>query len=175
MHAQLRDIEVGDVVVVFTDECGDRAILGQLVAKYVLLYKRAAALVVFGMIRDRAALLRDGSRIWFQGFTPLGCTNEPVAPFPQDKADLIRDKYESGVAICDSGGVAFIERGLVSEETLNRLKWIEAQEDLWFYCLDTLKWSTDDIVCKRRYLEESGEIPIALLGPVTRAYENGTA
>lgn len=172
MHAQLTGIEPGDVVVIFAEQCENRAILGQLVAKYALLYKQAAALVVFGMIRDRAALLRDGARIWSQGFTPLGCTNEPVEPFPEAAAALLREKYQGGVAVCDSGGVAFLESCLINEETLNRLKWIEAQEDLWFYCLDTLKWSTDDIVCQRRYLTEPGEIPSALLTPLTRALES---
>jgi 4-hydroxy-4-methyl-2-oxoglutarate aldolase len=29
------------------------------------------------------------------------------------------------------------------------------QEDIWFFCLDTLKWDTKKIVCDKDYLKES--------------------
>ena len=31
---------------------------------------------------------------------------------------------------------------------------IEQQEDIWFDCLDRLKWDTFDIVCLKKYLED---------------------
>jgi 4-hydroxy-4-methyl-2-oxoglutarate aldolase len=37
---------------------------------------------------------------------------------------------------------------------LTRLRQIEMQEDIWFFCLDTLKWDTKKIVCDRAYLTE---------------------
>ena len=30
------------------------------------------------------------------------------------------------------------------------------QEDIWFFCLDTLKWDTKKIVCDKAYLTEQG-------------------
>lgn len=30
------------------------------------------------------------------------------------------------------------------------------QEDIWLFCLDTLKWDTKKIVCDRAYLTEQG-------------------
>jgi hypothetical protein len=29
------------------------------------------------------------------------------------------------------------------------------QEDIWFFCLDTLKWDTKKIVCEKAYLKET--------------------
>ena len=42
----------------------------------------------------------------------------------------------------------------ISEKLINKLKFIELQEDIWFYCVDTLKMSTFDTVCQKKYLEE---------------------
>ena len=33
-------------------------------------------------------------------------------------------------------------------------KRIELQEDIWSFCLDTLKWDTKKIICQKAYLEE---------------------
>ena len=38
---------------------------------------------------------------------------------------------------------------------LARLNHIEMQEDIWFFCLDTLKWDTKKIVCEKAYLKET--------------------
>ena len=38
---------------------------------------------------------------------------------------------------------------LINQNTLDRLHFIELQEDIWFYCLDTLKWSTYKTICKK--------------------------
>jgi 4-hydroxy-4-methyl-2-oxoglutarate aldolase len=163
MHSQIEKVEPNDVVVIFTSNCDNFAIFGELVAKYLLLYKQASGVVVFGLIRDKAAVTRNGYRIWSQGFTPLGCNNTQVENFDPEKADSIREKFEGGIAICDAGGVTLIESNLVNSETLERIKEIEALEDLWFYCLDVLKWSTYEIVCEKKYLKETSEIPRALL------------
>ena len=39
---------------------------------------------------------------------------------------------------------------------LTRLHRLEMQEDIWFFCLDTLKWDTKKIVCEKAYLQETG-------------------
>lgn len=41
----------------------------------------------------------------------------------------------------------------INENLIHKLQFIEFQEDIWFYCMDTLKMSTYDIVCKKRYLQ----------------------
>jgi 4-hydroxy-4-methyl-2-oxoglutarate aldolase len=156
VHEQIRQVQEGEVVMIFTHGCdADRAVIGELIAKYALLYRGAAAIVVEGPVRDVAVLRRENYALWSVGSSPLGCYNKPVEPYPQDLEAAIRDKYEGGLAICDDGGVTVISRNLVNEDTLKRLHRVEMQEDIWFYCLDTLKWDTKKIVCEKAYLNET--------------------
>lgn len=166
LHSHLENAQPGEVLLIFTHECESRAVLGSLVTKFLGLYRQVAGIVVLGLARDRASLLREDAKLWCEGYTPLGCVNEPGPLFPPDEAQRLRDMYDGGVAVCDGGGVVAITADKVGPELLDRLHWIEAQEDLWFYCLDTLKWTTRDIVCHKRYLTESSEIPAALLDKV---------
>lgn len=156
VHEQIRDVKEGEVVIIFSHECNERAIIGELVAKYILLYKRATALVVQGLVRDAAAIKRQNYSVWAEGVSPLGCFNHPAESYPQDMEKQIRKKYEGGVAVCDDGGVTIISSDRLNEEMLTRLKRIEMQEDIWFFCLDTLKWDTKKIVCDKAYLTEQG-------------------
>jgi len=156
VHEQIREVEEGEVLIVFTHQCEERAILGDLISKYILLYKGAAAVVVQGHVRDAASLRREGYAIWSEGVSPLGCYNTPAAPFPKELEDKLREIYEGGVAVCDEGGVSVIPRTMISAEMLTRLERIEMQEDIWFFCLDTLKWDTKKIVCDKAYLTETG-------------------
>ena len=45
VHEQVRDTEKGDIVYIETFDCKDRAIVGELVSKYVLLYRQAEAII----------------------------------------------------------------------------------------------------------------------------------
>jgi 4-hydroxy-4-methyl-2-oxoglutarate aldolase len=155
VHEQARSIEPGEIVVVFTHECGDRAILGELVAKFVLLYQQAEALVIDGKVRDAHAIRRQNYSVWSSGVSPIGCFNEERAPYPEARRLELLDQYEGGIAICDEGGVVVIPANLVGKEMLSRLHRIEMQEDIWFFCLDTLKWDTKKIVCDKAYLDET--------------------
>jgi 4-hydroxy-4-methyl-2-oxoglutarate aldolase len=156
VHEQIRHVKEGEVVLILTHGCEiDRAIIGELIAKYVLLYLGAAAIIVQGPVRDAAVLRREGYAIWSAGVSPLGCFNKPVKPYPSSLEAETREKYEGGVAVCDDGGVTIIENTLLNEDTLERLNCIEIQEDIWFYCLDTLKWDTKKIVCDKAYLTET--------------------
>lgn len=155
VHEQIKTINEGDVVIIFASNCDpERAIIGELVAKYLLLYRRAAAIVVQGPVRDASAIRREGYPIWSYGLSPLGCFNYKADPFPKEHEDKIRDTYEGGIAICDDGGVAIMKRSILNKDMLRRLKQIEMQEDIWFFCLDTLKWDTKKIVCDKAYLKE---------------------
>lgn len=152
VHEQIIDVEEGDVVIIFAHNCNERAIIGDLIAKFLTLYKGAAALVVVGNVRDVSALKREKFPIWSTGFSPLGCYNTPAEGFPKTLESELREKYNGGVAICDDGGVAVISKKLLNKNVLERLHRIEMQEDIWFYCLDTLKWDTKKIVCDKDYL-----------------------
>lgn len=154
VHEQIREVKKGEVVIIFSHECEDRAVIGDLVCKYLLLYKGAAAVVVKGLIRDAARLKRERYAVWAEGVTPLGCYNTPGESFPSDIEIKLRKSYENGVAICDDGGVTVIPEGELGKDMLGHLQQIEMQEDIWFYCLDTLKWDTKKIVCDKAYFTE---------------------
>ena len=110
--------------------------------------------MVKGMIRDAARLKRERYAVWAESVTPLGCYNTPGEPFPNEIEKQLRKSYENGVAICDDGGVTVIPEGELGKDMLCRLQKIEMQEDIWFYCLDTLKWDTKKIVCDKAYFTE---------------------
>lgn len=156
VHEQIRHVRQGEVVIIFAHACdSDRAIIGDLISKYTLLYRGAAAIVVQGPVRDVAALRREGYAVWSDGVSPLGCFNSPVEPYPAHLEAEKRTSYEGAVAICDDGGVTVIPAHLLNSEMLQRLQRIEMQEDVWFFCLDTLKWDTKKIVCEKAYLNET--------------------
>ncbi len=155
VHEEIRDVEKGEVVIILSHKCDGRGVIGDLVSKYALLYKGAAAIVVQGKVRDAAALRRSGYAVWSEGVTPLGCFNTPGAPYPKVMEMEMRQYYAGGVAVCDDGGVTVIPKSRLNEETLSRLHRIEMQEDIWFFCLDTLKWDTKKIVCDKAYLTEN--------------------
>lgn len=159
VHEGAREVEEGEVVLIFTHNCDNRAILGDLIAKYVLLYRGAAALVVDGMVRDASRLLREGYAIWSKGVSPLGCFNTPADPFPAKLEKELRQQTDGGIAVCDGGGVVVIPSDRINGDTLERLQRIELQEDIWYYCLDTLKWDTKQIVCDREYLSNPDVLP----------------
>jgi 4-hydroxy-4-methyl-2-oxoglutarate aldolase len=155
VHEQVRETQRAEIPVVFTHETAGRAVLGELVSKFILLYRASPGLVVDGPIRDVAAIRRHQFAVWSAGHSPIGCFNRPAAAFPTELESSIREKYQGGIAVCDDGGVVLIERCLVNEELLHKLHRIEMQEDIWFFCLDTLKWDTKKIVCDKAYLTET--------------------
>ena len=55
--------------------------------------------------------------------------------------------------VCDDSGVVMIPKDKIDEHLLTRLDFIEFQEDIWYYCVDTLKMSTFETVCLKKYLE----------------------
>lgn len=159
VHEQLRAVQPGEIVLIYVHDCDNKAIIGDLVSKYLFIYRQVAAVVVDGLVRDAARLLRENYPIWTLGVTPLGCTNKPAPPYPETKADKLRNDYDGGLAICDDGGVVIIPSRHLGKELLDRIQRIELQEDLWYYCLDTLKWDTKRIVCDNEYFSDLDVIP----------------
>ena len=175
VHEQIRDVKDNEVIIIFTHGCEGRAIIGDLISKYTLLYKGAAAIVVQGMVRDVAALRREGFAVWSEGVSPLGCYNVPAEAYPADLERKMRETYENGIAVCDDGGVTVIPSTMINAEMLKRLHRIEMQEDIWFFCLDTLKWDTKKIVCDKAYLKETdllSSVHIEQLNELTRPLDS---
>ena len=156
VHEQIKRVKPGEVVIIFTENFDDdRAVIGDLISKFVLLYKQASAIVVNGNVRDTARLIRDRYAIWSVGVSPLGCYNKHLGNFPHESTLSLNDMYNDGIAVCDDGGVTVIPQVCINEDMLNRLQRIEMQEDIWAFCLDALKWDTKKIVCDKEYLKET--------------------
>jgi len=59
IHDQLRAFPEGAVLVAEPIDCNSRAIFGSLVAKFLMLYRQACAIVVMGPLRDMPHLIKD--------------------------------------------------------------------------------------------------------------------
>lgn len=155
VHEQIQTMEEDCVVFVEAFDCGERAIFGELVSKYILLYHQSRAIVVNGKLRDAAALIKEKWPIWCSGFTPVGCFNKkPSTPLDEERRKEAFEKYDGAIAVCDDCGVVIIPKDRITEEFLKGLQNIEMQEDIWFDRLDHYKESTFEIVCEKKYLKD---------------------
>lgn len=155
VHEQLVDVCEGDVVYIEAIECEKRAIIGELVSKYILLYRQGVAIVTNAKMRDAGALIRENYPIWCNGVTPVGCFN--VKPEPGLDINIVRKQkelYDGSIMVCDDCGVVMIPKEYHTEEFLDKIIAIEEQEDIWFDRLDRKKENTFEIVCLKNYLKE---------------------
>ena len=155
VHKQLAESnDIKDkILFVYNVNC-DRAVFGDLVTKYIMLYKRAKAIVIKGKLRDAHTLIKEKYPIWLQDISPIGCVNRPNGPeIDPILLQEIKDKYDGSIMVCDDSGVVMIPKDKIDDRLLTKLEFIEFQEDIWFYCVDTLKMSTFDTVCEKKYLE----------------------
>lgn len=155
VHKQLAESDdIKDkILFVYNVNC-DRAIFGDLVSKYIMFYKRAKAIVINGKLRDAHRLIKENYPIWLQDVSPIGCVNRPNGPeIDPVLLQEIKEKYDGSIMVCDDSGVVMIPKDQIDEKLVTKLEFIEFQEDIWFYCVDTLKMSTFDTVCKKKYLE----------------------
>lgn len=152
LHRQLADADLKDkILFVYNVNC-DRAVFGDLVSKYILLYKRAKAIVINGKLRDAHTLIKENYPIWCDGVSPIGCVNyQNGEDLSEEQLAELKAKYDGAIMVCDDSGVVMIPKDRIDQQLLTKLEFIEFQEDIWFYCLDTLKMSTYDIVCLKKY------------------------
>lgn len=155
VHKQLAECDdIKDkILFVYNVNC-NHAVFGALVSKYIMLYKRAKAIVINGKLRDAHVLIKEKYPIWLQDVTPVGCVSrhngQDIDP---DLLQKIKNDYDGSIMVCDDSGVVKIPKDSINEKLLTKLQFIEFQEDIWFYCIDTLKMSTYDTVCLKKYLE----------------------
>lgn len=156
VHEELNRDPVTDQIV-FIDgvDVNNRAIIGDIVSKYILLYLGNRAIVCSGKMRDAHILLKENYPIWCSGVSPVGCFNKPVdqTEFEREISER-RDKLQGSVAVCDDSGVVVIPKNLLTEEFYQKLAAIEEQEDIWYDCVDRKKWSTYKTICLKDYLKE---------------------
>lgn len=165
IHEQGEKLRDGGILFVDTFECNDKAAFGDLVSKYFILYKRMQGLVVNGLIRDAHTLRKENYAIWSLGTTPLGCSNVNIESPPHvvEEAKKRKQYFEGSIMVCDDSGCTMIDKEMITEETLKKLEFMELQEDIWYYCLDTLKWSTYETICLKKYLTDKSVLPSVLI------------
>ena len=155
VHDQIQDIEEDHIIFVDSYQCENRAIFGELVSKYLILYRQSRGVIVNGYMRDAAALLRENWPIWCKGFNPVGCFNrKPTKEIDKAWVERQRNKFEGAIAVCDDCGVVIIPPERHNDVLLDSLKEIENQEDIWFDRLDHFKENTFEIVCQKKYLKD---------------------
>ncbi|MBD5261367.1 MAG: RraA family protein [Bacteroides sp.] len=155
VHKQLAECDdiKGKILFIYNVNC-DRAIFGDLVSKYIMLYKQAKAIVINGKLRDAHSLIKEKYPIWLEDVSPIGCVNTINGPeIDPELLQVIKDRYDGSIMVCDDSGVVMIPKDRIDEKLISKLEFIEFQEDIWFYCVDTLKMSTFDTVCLKKYLE----------------------
>ena len=157
VHEQLHHLNLEDKIVYIHGINCNRAIFGDLVSKYILLYKKAKAIVVNGKVRDAHTLIKEKYPIWATGVSPIGCVNiKNDEPVDNDLYLSLKEKYDGSIIVCDDSGVVLIPNEKINETLIEKLNFIEYQEDIWFFCLDTHKMSTYEIVCEKQYLTRKG-------------------
>lgn len=155
VHKQLAEADDirGKILFIYNVNC-DRAIFGDLVTKYIMLYKGAKAIVVNGKLRDAHTLIKENYPIWLIDVSPIGCVNRVNGPeINSALLEEIKTTYDHSIMVCDDSGVVMIPNNLIDKKLITKLNFIEFQEDIWFYCVDTLKMSTFETVCQKKYLE----------------------
>ena len=155
IHQQLENIREGDIVFVETHNCKNKAAFGELVSKFILYQKKAKAIIINGFLRDVNKIIKEDLPIWCKGVTPIGCFNRKN-PLTLDNQIVKqwKEKYQDSIAICDDSGVVVIPKNRINDELIRKLRFIEIQEKIWFYCMEVKGWSTFDIVCRKKYLEK---------------------
>ena len=148
MHRDIEDLQPDTILLVDLIDCDDRAPLGDIVAKYALLYCGASAIVVNGKVRDAARLIKENWPIWSIGASPIGCVNTESDGHADVELDL---EMANGIAVCDDSGMIVIPKSKISEDFLIGLDQIEALEDAWYECIDRRKLSTFQTICLRAY------------------------
>lgn len=156
VHEDLDRNPVSDkVILIDAIDVDGRAVIGDIVSKYILLYLQNTAIVCTGKMRDAPILVKENYPIWCSGVSPVGCFNVPV---DRDSFETVveerRNLFQGAVAVCDDSGVVVIPKQELTEEFLKKLAAIEEQEDIWYDCIDRKKWSTYKTICLKDYLRE---------------------
>lgn len=154
IHKAITFLEKNQILLVTSDREAIQSIafMGELMIKAALLYQQAEAIVTTNPIRDAARIKRENYSVWANGVSPIGAVNSP-------DQEMMIGMNDSGILIADDGGVVVIPEKVIDSDLLIRLQLIEDQEDLWSYCINTLKWTTHKTIVEKHYLQDQSEFP----------------
>lgn len=155
VHESLAKEPVSDKII-FVDavDVHGRAVIGDIISKYALLYMGNKGIVCTGKVRDAHILIKENYPIWCKGVSPVGCFKTPITTIEfADEIEKQKDFYQGAIAVCDDSGVVVIPKEKITEDFYHRLEHIEEQEDIWHDCIDRRKWNTFQTVCLEEYLK----------------------
>jgi len=174
LHKQITNIEENKIIFIDTFNCENRAVLGDIVSKYIMLYKNAKAIIVNGLVRDVHRLKKEDYSMWSLGYTPLGCYNKEVI-LEESIESQIKERqeiFQNSLIVADDSGCTLIDNNQINSEFLKKLEFIELQEDIWYFCMDTLKMNTYETICLKQYLDNEKEILPKTLRDKLQSFEN---
>lgn len=154
VHKAIEFLREGEILLVTSNskDAPRVSLIGELMIKSAILYKSASAVITTCNVRDTARIKKENYPVWALGSSPIGASNNPAE-------EIIYGDHNDSIAVADDAGVVVIPRTHIDELMLNRLQLIEDQEDLWSFCINTLKWSTYKTIVEKAYLSDSSEIP----------------
>jgi regulator of RNase E activity RraA len=150
LHRLIENISSGEIALIEAINCQNRAMFGELVAKYALLYRQAAGIVALGFVRDVPHLIKERYSIWAFGGNPVGCFNEDLG-FDEELYRQKKIEYDQSIIVADDTGCIIIKAEEQTEALYKKLIQIERQEDVWFDAIDRMKLSTFQAVCLKQY------------------------
>lgn len=155
IHEKLQNGYKNKVIFIDAIDVNNRALIGDIVSKYALLYQGNVAIVTNGKMRDAHTLIKENYPVWCVGVTPVGCFNKKVdlEPF-KDVINEHQQFYQGAIGVCDDTGCVVIPKNQINEEFLDKIVKIEEQEDIWYDCINRRKWSTYKTICLKEYLSE---------------------
>ena len=133
-------------------------------SKSMMLYQGARAVIVNGYLRDVHRLKKENYPLWCKGASPVGCFNRdvPVTPELEAYRSTRQAELAGAILVADDSGCTVIPADQQTEELFEKLEFIELQEDIWYFCIDTLKLSTYETICEKVYLKHPELLPDAL-------------
>lgn len=156
VHEDLDAFPITDkIILIDAIDVHNRAVIGDIVSKYILLYLGNKAIICTGKMRDAHYLIKENYPIWCNGVSPVGCFNKSVNKSKYNTEISRRKKqFQGAVAVCDDSGVVVIPQNQITENFYVKLTEIELQEDIWYDCIDRRKWSTYKTICMKEYMQE---------------------
>lgn len=155
IHEEFAQNPVTDhIVLLDAIDVHGRALAGDIITKYFLMYNKNRGIICTGKMRDAHTLIKENYPIWCAGVTPIGCFNTPVDKTTyQSEIEQRRNFFRDTIAVCDDSGVVIIPKQQITNEFYDKLQAIEEQEDIWYDCIDRRKWSTYKTICQKDYLK----------------------
>jgi len=154
IHNDIINTPKDSIVFIENLDNTDKALIGEIVTRFILEKKKAKAIVTTGKIRDSLELRKLKIPIWHIGTNPIGCFNsKPV--FTDDLEDLAlnqKNDLKKAILVCDDDGVVIINKEQINNSLIEKLKKLKEQEIKWKECVFEKGWDTFETICMKRYL-----------------------